>query len=113
MKRETKDKAWAASPEQIGFPVQGPASSFVLRSWGRASPPELEPRGGSPQLGQGGCLSNNVSSELRMPQHWLGMRAWKQNGLRCQPGPFGPFPEGINHDGVILNEVRAMGPFPG
>ena len=60
MRRETKDKAWAASPEQIGFPVQGPASSFVLMSWGEGISPGAEPRGGSPRLVQGGCLSSNV-----------------------------------------------------
>ena len=113
MRRETKDKAWAASPEQIGFPVQGPASSFVLMSWGEGISPGAEPRGGSPRLVQGGCLSSNVSSKSWMARHGLGMRPWKQNGLRRQPGPFGPFPEGINHGRVILNEVREMGPFPG
>lgn len=54
-----------------------------------------------------------VMSVLDADAPALGMRAWKQNGLRCQPGPFGPFPEGINHGRVILNEVRAVGPFPG
>lgn len=34
MSRETKDKAPATSLEQIGFPVQGLASSFVFMSWG-------------------------------------------------------------------------------
>lgn len=47
-----------------------------------------------------------------MPQDGLGMTAWE---LRSKKGsdlgqldPFGPFPEGINHGRIILNEVREI-----
>lgn len=113
MRRETKNRARAASPEQMGFPVQGPASSFVLKSWGEGISPGARAREGTPQLGQAVCLSSNVCSKSYMLGYALGMRAWKQKELRHQPRSFGPFPEGINHGRAILNEVRGIGPFPG